>query len=82
MLLTTFKKCKSRPILFSIFDGRLVRWSEVQTTKPEVPSSNPGSGRSFCDEQLHLLSSHGCLFELLSIYPIYISCGVRDKIKE
>jgi hypothetical protein len=28
-----------------------------KTTKPEVPGSNPGSGR---DEQLHLLTSHGC----------------------
>jgi hypothetical protein len=26
-----------------IFDGRLLYWSEVQTTKPEAPGSNPGT---------------------------------------
>jgi hypothetical protein len=45
-----------------ISDGQLVHWSEAQTTKPEVPGSSPGSGKGFCDEQLHLLTSHGCLY--------------------
>jgi hypothetical protein len=48
-----------------------VQWSEVQTTKPEVPGSNPGSGRGFCDEQLHLLTSHGCLF-VINITYVYM----------
>jgi hypothetical protein len=45
-----------------VFDGRLVQWSELQTTKSEVPGSNPGTGRGFCDEPLHLLTSYGCLY--------------------
>jgi hypothetical protein len=36
----------------------------VQTTKPEVPGSNPSS-KGFCGKQLHLLTSHGCLYILL-----------------
>jgi hypothetical protein len=32
-----------------------------------VPGSSPGSGKGFRDEQLHLLTSHGCLSILLSI---------------
>jgi hypothetical protein len=27
---------------FYVIDGRLVQWSEVHTTKPVVPGSNPG----------------------------------------
>jgi hypothetical protein len=36
-------------IILLYFDGRLVQRSEIQTTKPEVPGSNPGSGRGFCE---------------------------------
>jgi hypothetical protein len=55
----------SRRTIFT--DGRLVQWSVAQTTKPEVPCSSPGSGKGFCDKQLHLLTSHDCLYILLSI---------------
>jgi hypothetical protein len=37
----------------------------IWTTKPEAPGSDPGSDRGFCDKQLHLLMSHGCLYTLL-----------------
>jgi hypothetical protein len=58
-------------------------WSSgLRTTKLEVPVKIPVLSRGFCDEQLHLLKSHGCLYILYYyqhnsyIFTIYVCLSV------
>jgi hypothetical protein len=59
-------------------------WSsgQAQTMKLEVPGSNPVKvvGRGFLNEQLHLLTSHGCLYRIIInvtyTFTIYVCLSV------
>jgi hypothetical protein len=53
----------------------------AQTTKPEVPGSSPGSGKGFCDEQLHLLTSHSGLCKYYYQYNLYMYDHQQQHIK-
>jgi hypothetical protein len=50
-------------VMYSLMDdGRLVYWSEEPLRNQRSQLQIPVVSRGFCDEQLHLLGSHGCLY--------------------
>jgi hypothetical protein len=57
----------------------LMEVNAVDSTCTEVPGSNLSSGKGFCDEQLHLLTSYGCMYyyqcnlyvRFMYVYPLF-----------
>jgi hypothetical protein len=60
-------------------------WSSGLRFRPQNLSSRvqfPVVSRGFCDEQLHLLTSHGCLYIIINITYIFYVRSITQVLKD
>jgi hypothetical protein len=60
-----YRLCRGAMLMLMCYSSILCMLYILQNQRSRVRV--PVVGRGFCDEQLHLLTSHGCLYILLSI---------------